>query len=301
MEFSMPIRVRWDVDFRGRSERPKRIARAIRAASPLFLELRFDGKRGVSDLPAIFAEMNQGGSRIEATVRLSPETAKVSSAGYPARFRWELDSAGRFPATLPDGAHTISFTPDEDSIAELPGLIEDFADSPWEELVLPNVNAVRALAGKGHVPVPTPERLRRVTGEIARLSVPLNGKRVVVHDFFLWQALKAAFPGAVGERVEFSGCQAGTALAYIDWEGNVYPCDSLPIRLGNLLDAPFEKVWQAPARERLADSIRATPGGCLECAERTGCHGGCRGLAYLADRSFDCPDPSCPQKARERL
>lgn len=297
MEYAMPVRVRWDVDFRGRSERPKRIARAIREASPLFLELRFDGKRGVADLPGIFAEMNQGGSRIEATVRFSPETSSLSSAGYPARFRWELDAGSRIPAVLPGGTDSISFTPDEDSIADLPGLIEDFADSPSKELVLPNINAVRALAGKGHVSIPAPERIRKVTGEIAQLSVLLNGKRIVVHDFFLWQALKSAFPAAVGERVEFSGCQAGTALAYVDWEGTVYPCDSLPIRLGNLHEMPFERIWRSPAREKLAGSISAVPGGCLKCAEHTGCFGGCRGLSYLADRSFDCPDPSCPKKA----
>lgn len=297
MEFSMPIRVRWDVDFRGRSERPKRIARAIREAAPLFLELRFDGKRGVAELPAIFAEMTQGGSRIEATVRLSPETASLASAGYPASFRWEIDSAGRVPVTLPRGASALSFIPDEDSIVHLPVLLEDFADSPAKALVLPNVNAVRALRDKGNVPVPSPERLREVTGAIARLSIRLNGKRIIVHDFFLWQALRKAFPGAVGDRVEFSGCQAGTALAYVDWEGNVYPCDSLPIGLGNLLDTPFEEIWKSPSRERLADTIRSTPGGCLECAERIGCHGGCRGLAWVADNSFDCPDPSCPKKA----
>lgn len=297
MEFSMPIRIRWDVDFRGRSERPKRVARAIREAAPLFVELRFDGKRGIADLPGIFAEMTQGGARIEATVRLSPGTDRVATAGYPARFRWELDSEGRIPVSLPPGAASLSFTPDEESIGNLPGLISDFADSPAEELILPNVNAVRAAREKGSVPVPSPSQLREVTGRIASLAVSLNGKRIVVHDFFLWQALRKAFPKAVGERVEFSGCQAGTALAYVDWEGAVYPCDSLPIHLGSLHDTPFETIWRSPARERLAEAIRSTPGGCLECAERVGCHGGCRGLAYLTGDSFDCPDPSCPKKA----
>lgn len=300
MEFSMPVRIRWDVDFRGRSERPKRIARAIREAAPLFLELRFDGKKGVANLPAIFAEMNQGGSRIEATLRLSGETGSVATAGYPARFRWEIDPSGRFPVTLPRGASAVSFTPDEDSIGHLPDLIADFADSRAKELILPNVNAIRALKVNGSVPIPAPGQLREVSGRIAALSVPLNGKRIVVHDFFLWQALKTAFPMAVGERVEFSGCQAGTALAYVDWEGNVYPCDSLPIQLGNLLDTSFERIWRSPSREKLADTIRSTPGGCLDCADRVGCHGGCRGLAFVTDNSFACPDPSCPRKEAGR-
>lgn len=295
MEFSMPIRLRWDVDFRGRAERPKRIARRIREAAPLFLELRLEGGRGLSVLPAILAETDPGGVRIEATVKYSPETARAADGGYPILFRWEIGPGGRIPASLPGGSTALSFVPDENTIRELPDLLDAFADSSATELHLPNVNAARSLAEQGYVPIPSPQRLGEVTGEIARLAIPMDGKRLVVHDFFLWKALKEAFPRAVGERVEFSGCQAGTALAYLDWNGEVYPCDALPVRLGNLLDTPFEEIWRTPARERLAESIRAMPGGCLACAERIGCHGGCRGLAYLADRSFDCPDPSCPK------
>lgn len=297
MEFAMPVRVRWDVDFRGRAERTKRIARRIREASPLVVELKIEGERGLSDLSAIFTELHKCNPCIETTVRLSPKAVDVARRGYPIGFVWEVNGREPFRGMLPPAAKEVSFTPDEDTLSDLPEVLEEFAESGLETLRLLNVNSIRALASRGHVPVPTPERLREVTGEIARMSVLLNGKWIVVHDFFLWRALKDAFPRALGERVEFSGCQAATALAYVDWEGNVYPCDSLPIRLGNLIEAPFGKIWQAPARKNLADSIRSTPGGCLECAERIGCHGGCRGMAYLAENSFDCPDPSCPKKA----
>ena len=160
--------------------------------------------------------------------------------------------------------------------------------------------AVRAVAASGNVPVPGIERLRAAAGAVGALGRSLRGKRLIVHDFFLWKSLSATFPGATGDRVEFSGCQAGTALAYVDWEGNLYPCDSLPIRLGSLEDGTFDEAWSSPARARVADAVRSTPWACEGCAEHRGCLGGCRGMAYLASGSLDSPDPACPEEGRPR-
>jgi hypothetical protein len=90
LEFSMPIRVRWDVDFRGRVGRAKRIARRIREASPLFVELRIEGERGLSELPAVFAEIHKCNPRIEATVKLFVGAGDASRRGYPIDFIWEV-------------------------------------------------------------------------------------------------------------------------------------------------------------------------------------------------------------------
>jgi GeoRSP system SPASM domain protein len=159
---------------------------------------------------------------------------------------------------------------------------------------LPNINAVRAIALKGHIPVPRPDQMRQASEAISRSGLSLTGKRLIVHDYFLWKIMKGVSPEAVGDRLEFSGCQAGTALVHVDWEGNVYPCDSLPIRLGNLLETPFERIWAAAARQRVAEAIKATPGDCEKCGVYSGCFGGCRGLGYLSSESFDTKDPSCP-------
>ncbi|MBF8258431.1 MAG: iron-sulfur cluster-binding oxidoreductase [Actinobacteria bacterium] len=281
MEFSMPIRIRWDVDFKGRSGRAKRIARGIREAAPMFVELGIEGEKGLSEVPAIFAELHQGNTRIEATVPLS--------------------SREPFRRLLPPEADAISFVPDEDNLVFLPDVMEEFAESGIRTLHLPNINAVRALALKGHVPIPTPDMIREAVGRISSLGISLGGKKLVVHDYFLWGILRDAFPGEVGGRLEFSGCQAASALAYVDWEGNVYPCDSLPIRLGNLHETAFEKIWSAPARSRILDAIRAVPTECGPCDKLNVCRSGCRGLAYLAAGTLDAPDPCCPEKTTPAL
>lgn len=296
LEYSMPIRIRWDVDFRGFAGRAKRIARQIREAAPLIVELRIEGQRGLSDLSAVFTEIHKCNPCIEATVRLSPKAVDAAQRGYPIDFIWEVSVREPFRELLPSKVKEISFTPDKNTLDDLPDVLEEFAGSGLECLRLPNVNAVRALAEKGHVPVPTPDKLRTASEKIARLDVSLEGKRLVVHDYFLWKSLRNAFPREAGERVEFSGCQAGSALAYVDWEGNVYPCDSLPIRLGSLKETSFEKVWRSPAREQVLAAIRSLPATCGSCGLSKGCLAGCRGMAYSARGTLDSPDPSCPDE-----
>ena len=293
MEFSMPIRVRWDVDFRGRVGRTKRIARRIREAAPLFVELRIEGEAGLSELSAIFTEIHKCNPRIEATVKIFPGAAAAARRGYPIDFIWGIDAREPFRRMLPDGARAISFVLDEDTYPDLPEVLEDFAESGLDTLHLPNVNAVRALAEKGHVPIPRLLQLQEAAERIPALQVSLSGKKLVVHDYFLWRVLRGAFPEEVGERVEFSGCQAGSALAYVDWEGNVYPCDSLPIRLGNLEESSFETIWDAPARKQVLAAIRSVPAPCGSCDSLKGCLSGCRGLAYLASGTLESADPCC--------
>jgi radical SAM protein with 4Fe4S-binding SPASM domain len=294
VEFSMPVRVRWDVDFGGRVGRPKRIARQIREIAPLAVDLRIDGERGMAELSAVFTEINKCGAKVGVTAGLSRRSAKAVRWGYPVELVWDIGAGGPFRGLLPDGARAVSFTPDEDTIGALPDVLADFAESAASELRLPNVNAVRAVAAKGHVPVPRSGQVRDTCEEIARSAIDLAGKKLVVHDYFLWKALRGRFPEAVGDRLEFAGCQAGATLVHVDWDGNVYPCDSLPIRLGNLLETPFERIWRSPAREKVFAAIRATPGACERCGAYEGCLGGCRGLVYAAHDSFDARDPACP-------
>lgn len=283
MEFRLPIHIRWDVDFRGRVGRPKRIARQIREIAPQVVELTFEGDRGISELSAIFTEIHKIHPKVEATVGLTAKATAAARWGYPITFLWAFEGGETFSHCIPRDARAVSFTPAEETIHLLPNILEDFAESTAEELHLPNVNAVRALAAKGHIPVPRAEQIREVSEKITRSPVPLNGKRLVVHDFFLCRTLREVFPDEGGKRVEFPGCEAGTRLAYVDWDGNVYPCDSIPIRLGNLLETPFERIWGSPARMRVVEAIHSVPVDCDSCMA----HSGCRGLAHFALGKFD--------------
>jgi radical SAM protein with 4Fe4S-binding SPASM domain len=283
LEFRLPIHIRWDVDFRGRIGRPKRIARQIREIAPEFVELTFEGDRGISELSGIFTEIHKRNPKVEATVGLTAKATAAARWGYPITFLWAFEGGKTFSHCIPKDARAVSFTPEEETIHLLPEILEDFAESAAKELHLPNVNAIRALAAKGHIPVPRSAQFREVSEKLARSRIPLEGKRLVVHDFFLCQILRDVFPDEGGKRVEFPGCEAGTRLAYVDWDGNVYPCDSIPIRLGNLLETPFERIWRSPARLRVVEAIHSLPVDCDSCMA----HSGCRGLAHFASGGID--------------
>jgi radical SAM protein with 4Fe4S-binding SPASM domain len=207
-------------------------------------------------------------------------------------FIWEVDAFKPFRELLPPDAEAVSFTPDEDTLVHLPDVVEEFAESDAHVLHLPNVNALRALAEVGHVPVPLTGQIRETAEAIFRLSLPLGGKKLVIHDYFLWKILRSVYSEEDRERFEFLPCEAASALAYVDWEGSVYPCDSLPIRLGNLQDSTFERIWRTPARVQILDAIQARAASCGECDSMEGCLSGCRGLAYGASVSRDAPGTS---------
>jgi radical SAM protein with 4Fe4S-binding SPASM domain len=300
LDYDKPFHVRWDVDFRGKAGRTKRIARQIREASPRVVEIWIEGEKGLGELPAIFTEMHKCGSRIEATLRLFPGAESAAQRGYAVDFIWDVDPRAPFRGRLPHGARAISVAIDEDSLVHFPDLLEEFTGSGLGELRLPNVNAVRSLAEIGHVPLPQPGKLEEAAEAASRLPVQLGTKRLVVHDYFFWTHLRRVLPAASRDRIEFSECLAASGQAYVDWDGNVYPCESLPIRLGNLQDRTFEKIWATPGRLQILETVRAVPGACGPCDQSPGCLSVCRGLLRGDPGSPDAaqrPGPERPKAA----
>lgn len=294
MDFALPIRVRWDIDSHGRVGPVQRIAPRIRAIEPLVLELSACSPAALPFLPALFESFSGAFTRISMTLALFPGAAGAVAGPAGIETSWRLSSPDDF-ARLPEGAAAASFVPDGDSIGMLPAMLEAFARSGATTLHLPNVNAVRAMAENGRVPVPLPAQYEAFDDSPVLAGIDLSKRTLVVHDYFLWRILARRFPGAVGERLEFGGCQAGGALAYIDPCGDLYPCDALPVKIGSLAgDSSFQALWDAPARLALLESVRAAPPGCEGCEALPACRAGCRGMAHAATGTLESPDPACP-------
>jgi Fe-coproporphyrin III synthase len=95
------------------------------------------------------------------------------------------------------------------------------------------------------------------------------------------------------------GCSAGTRVANIDPQGNVYPCQfarSEEFFVGNIREQPFSRLWQDGKHPVLA-RFRARPaelsGKCGKCGYKELCGGGCRVRAYAASGDFAAEDPFC--------
>jgi radical SAM protein with 4Fe4S-binding SPASM domain len=268
------------------------VARAISDASPLFLELRVSTAGGILLLPRILAVLGVPPPRTTVFLPALPAGRDLVRAGLPASFLWPASPEGE-GGDPPGGAAGLWHVPDAAGMAVLPSVVRRFSRTGLPVLHLPNVNALLPLAEGLPVPVPPPEAYEAATAELAARPPDLSGKRLAVHDYFLWERLRAIFPGVLGERLEFSGCQGGTALAYVDGRGELYACDSLPGSFGSLASSSFEELWSSPARERVAAAVRELPSPCGTCPVRAACLGGCRGLALAAKGSLSRPDPAC--------
>ncbi|RMG56808.1 MAG: SPASM domain-containing protein [Deltaproteobacteria bacterium] len=291
VNFSLPLRVRWDLDRKGTpfdAEKASAIFSELENTSPLLLEVTVETEDGLR-----FLSRRAGEGKIPGRVQVFLGDS-VSPGGHP------LPGTDVF-------FHLKSFTP-EDRGRDRPLFWAEYDPGDPDRsllLLLPLIEAgEEALVALRTVNLRKRDNLDPVppfpdAGYLERFfplsaGTPGRGPKLVVHDFFLWEFLSRSKPHLLEGRGEFGGCQGGVTLAYVDWEGSVYPCESYLVKLGNLLDKSMEEVWGSPEREEVASLVRRTPGKCGECRFYEGCRGGCRGLSHHFGGGADGADPQCP-------
>lgn len=95
------------------------------------------------------------------------------------------------------------------------------------------------------------------------------------------------------------GCSAGTRVANIDAQGNVFPCQfarSPEFLVGNIRDRLFSEFWSDssnPVLARFREMQGLFGGRCEICNYRELCGGGCRVRAHARDGNFFAEDPFC--------
>jgi radical SAM protein with 4Fe4S-binding SPASM domain len=95
------------------------------------------------------------------------------------------------------------------------------------------------------------------------------------------------------------GCSAGTRVANIDAQGNVYPCQfarSPEFLVGNIRDRLFSEFWLDGSNSvltRFRKKQARFGGRCGSCRYRDLCGGGCRVRAHAVDGDFLAEDPFC--------
>ncbi len=84
-------------------------------------------------------------------------------------------------------------------------------------------------------------------------EIDISTMKITIHDPFLWKIFypEAAFPGG--------GCQAGNSMVYIAPDGSVYPCPSMPEKLGDLKETTLKIILTADSKKELVKSIRKAP------------------------------------------
>lgn len=78
-------------------------------------------------------------------------------------------------------------------------------------------------------------------------------------------------------------CRAGTTVAYVSSEGDLYPCPGLihePFKVGNVRQTPLKELLASPAMHTVRCLPRGEIVGLCRTCDNEHCSGGCRGAAY---------------------
>jgi radical SAM protein with 4Fe4S-binding SPASM domain len=103
-----------------------------------------------------------------------------------------------------------------------------------------------------------------------------------------------------GERPQV--CKAGRGMCSVAPNGDVFPCIMFPMKLGNLRESTFNKIWRLePCVElRYLRSMRRSDlYACTGCEKKEFCMR-CTGAAYLESGRIDGPSPSACRQAQVR-
>jgi GeoRSP system SPASM domain protein len=175
----------------------------------------------------------------------------------------------------------VSIDIDRQNVVHLPEVISFCIDNGIVDLVLP---MQRLTNGRDCF---CPSAAERIELASALKGMALESLKIIIHDPFLWRAFYPSIMFPEG------GCQAANTLLYLSPEADVYPCPSLPIKLGSLLKESIKESVLSEKKKELRKALTAPPSTCGSCDDLHVCLGGCRGRAYHMKGSLTEPDPAC--------
>ena len=293
-ELSSPIRIYWDISA---AKQPlvfdeRQIARDIAANRILSLQLSesapvlsqscvniLDCLKDTSIAISLVAPIEALDERALGLLRDLQVRALFVSMPSQEYVGAVADIAGQ---TRGKPAVGVSFSVSRANFLTLPDMLKACIDLKIDRFVVP----MQRLTGNEECFTPSIEEQHELTMQLAGLDKPA-GMKIIIHDPFLWRSFYPAMQFPDG------GCQAANTMLYISPEGEVYPCPTLPFKLGNLSSTSLKNINNSNLKKELRKAIITSPALCLNCAELNHCMGGCRGRAYKITRSLQQPDPAC--------
>jgi GeoRSP system SPASM domain protein len=285
MELALPITVYWDLSPGAHGHDVLlRICDDILECRPLMLQL-YDPSPLLSEGARAILERFRGAPvavslTIPGSALASPEIASNNLGVKELLIACDdAETLGDIPALPATG---LAFFVNQGNWSKLPDVVTFCRERGWNRLVLP---MQRLYAGE------TPFLLDRAGQGVLERSLAAiggtDGVRLTIHDPFLWRAFNPGIP------FPQAGCQASNTMVAISPDGGVYPCPTLPERLGEIGVASLKEIITSPAKKELRNRILRYPAACSNCAELAVCRGGCRGRSKVTHGSFDGIDDAC--------
>jgi heme b synthase len=134
-------------------------------------------------------------------------------------------------------------------------------------------------------------------------TAPINLKATCAPHYFRVLRQRAAAEGVKvtpethGMDAMTKGCLAGTGVCFVSYKGDVYPCGYLPLSAGNVLETPFQHIWEDSDLFRDLRDTKLLTGKCGACEFVPVC-GGCRARAYAETTDLLSEEPYCVYKPR---
>ena len=292
-ELSSPIRMYWDIGNRPNDPIDYRaVAQDIAACKFLTLQITQTGPKLTESCLAILDTLKGKPIALSLATAGSALDDQTLELLRPIQLKLLLVSAGsvrdvpgiveisKRTGTVPVG---VAFPVTRSNFQELPDVLRSCIDSRIETLVLPMQRAM--YTGTECFSFSLKER-HELTSHLGGIPRP-SWFRVIIHDPFLWRAF---FPS-----MEFpdGGCQAANTLLFISPDGDLYPCPTLPIPLGNVLQTALQDIISSRLKKKVRNDILSIPPVCSTCEQADSCKAGCRGRAYMIHTSLENSDPAC--------
>jgi GeoRSP system SPASM domain protein len=297
MELSTPITVYWDLpSCPSDIEYLKRVSRDIIALRPLMLQLSTADFQQEGFFPLLAEAFNATQIHVSITMpvvslacwewslfadfKLKEVLFSSESFSEIQRFETQLDGlSGHAPVGTVPG---LSFAVTRESWQNLPSVVEFCRTSGLKRLVLP---MQRLYNNEAPISISREEQMDLQYALAAAGGT--QGIDLTIHDPFLWKAFNPGVPFPQG------GCQAANTMIAISGDGAVYPCPSLPVKLGTIGDMTLKEIVASSVKRGFRRKLLEKPSDCCECSEFGECRGGCRGRAYVQQGSLDGLDSAC--------
>lgn len=286
MELALPITIYWDLNpSEPASAELEQIAGDILTVRPLMLQILDPSPQASQGLLQILRTVQGFPLKITLTAGLQFLLAGVdaSVAGFG---RVELLASISTPSDLqqlPTGRILgVSCPVTRENWRSLPEIVHECRSRGIARLVLP----MQRLYGCEQPFLLTRVEQDELTRALERTG-GTTGLNLTIHDPFLWRAFNPSIPFPQG------GCQAANTMVAISPDRGVYPCPTLPVRLGSLKDQRFPEILVSIVKREFRRRLLEFPAACDACAELAVCKGGCRGRSFAMQGTFDAIDQAC--------
>jgi len=294
MELATPITIYWDIPKDStNTEFIRRICTDISACHPLMLQLHChpDSVQPNGGVSIILEQLQKSGIAVflsvpaktveNASLSFLPNIA-VKELLLSTEHLNDLAPAFSTVKSISGTAVGVSFSVTRNNWKQLPELVKLCRSSGVKRLVLPmqrlyNHETPFLISGNEQ------QELSNLLSEAGGVK-DLN---LTIHDPFLWRAFNPGIP------FPQAGCQAANTMIAIAPDGGVYPCPTLPVRLGIIGENSLREIILSSDKKDFRRKLLSPPAGCLDCPDVSICRGGCRGRALVLEGSLDGIDAAC--------